>query len=126
VASPIKTRGIVPLPGATPPTDSAPDANRRQGGPMIPRRTRRSAGGGPSTPRPILPLPPADPPPAPGPENPAGIEPSLNTDDFCRVIKCGRATFDRMRSAGKIPRPDHYVGRSPRWRPTTVRRFLGD
>jgi hypothetical protein len=29
-----------------------------------------------------------------------------------------------MRSAGKLPRPDLHVGKLPRWKPESIRRWI--
>jgi hypothetical protein len=56
----------------------------------------------------------ADPPPGAG----HVIEPLLSIDDLIRILGCCRRVIERMRSAGRLPRPDLYVGRMPRWRYT--------
>lgn len=53
------------------------------------------------------------------------IEPLLSISGLCRVFDCDRRTIERMRSAGKLPRPDLTVGsRMPRWKPETVRAWI--
>jgi hypothetical protein len=55
----------------------------------------------------------------------AGIEPALVIEDWARAFSCSRREIERMRSAGKLPKPDFYVGRrSPRWLAETVRAFI--
>ena len=62
--------------------------------------------------------------PAPGPEGPApGMEPLLGIADLATYLNCSRRLVERMRSAGKVPPPDLHVGRMPRWKPETVRRW---
>jgi|GEM_PF-6684889 len=52
------------------------------------------------------------------------IEPMLSIDDLAAILKCSRRLVERMRSAGKVPRPDFHAGRCPRWRAETIRRWI--
>jgi predicted DNA-binding transcriptional regulator AlpA len=61
------------------------------------------------------------PPPAPLP-----IEPLLSVTDLARILAVSRRSCERLRAAGKLPRPDLHLGRSPRWRTETVRRWIAD
>ena len=55
----------------------------------------------------------------------ADIEPLLRMADLARVLSCSRRVVERMRTAGRLPAPDLYVGnRSPRWMPTTIRDWV--
>ena len=70
-------------------------------------------------------------PEAPGPEAarpkrtlPPGIEPLLSLDDLVRILGCCRRLVERMRSAGKIPKPDIKIGKCPRWKPATIRAWI--
>jgi hypothetical protein len=54
----------------------------------------------------------------------AGIEPPIEPDDWALILKVSRREVDRLRSAGKLPKADFYVGRSPRWLASTTRAFL--
>jgi len=56
--------------------------------------------------------------------NVAAIESLITVDDLAMVLVTTRRTVDRMRSAGKIPKPDLHVGKMPRWRPETIRRWI--
>jgi predicted DNA-binding transcriptional regulator AlpA len=61
----------------------------------------------------------------PGLRAAADIEPLLRMTDLARVLNCSRREVERMRSAGRLPRPDLFIGtRSPRWRPATIRAYL--
>lgn len=60
----------------------------------------------------------------PVPNSPGIIEPLLSIDDLARVLNCGRRTAERLLSAGKLPRPDLRIGRMPRWRPESIRRWI--
>jgi predicted DNA-binding transcriptional regulator AlpA len=53
------------------------------------------------------------------------IEPLLSQEDLTRVLNASRRTVERIRAAGKLPKPDLHVGnRSPRWRPRTIREWI--
>ncbi len=54
----------------------------------------------------------------------AGIEPMLSIDDLAAALACDRRTVERLKSAGKLPPPDLKVGRMPRWKPDTFRRWI--
>jgi predicted DNA-binding transcriptional regulator AlpA len=58
------------------------------------------------------------------PSLPAGLEPMVTTEDFVALLRCNRRTFERLRSAGKLPRPDIQLGRMPRWRAQTIREWI--
>jgi predicted DNA-binding transcriptional regulator AlpA len=70
--------------------------------------------------------PPEDPRPEvkPGRTLPAGIEPMLGIDDLAALLSCSRRLVERMRSAGKVPKPDIKIGKMPRWKPETIRRWI--
>jgi len=55
---------------------------------------------------------------------PASIEPMLHIDDLAELLSCSRRFVERMRAAGKIPKPDIHVGRCPRWKPATIRAWI--
>jgi hypothetical protein len=52
------------------------------------------------------------------------IDRLVTRKDFASIIRASLPLFDRLRSAGRLPRPDLYLGRAPRWRAETVRSFL--
>jgi predicted DNA-binding transcriptional regulator AlpA len=52
------------------------------------------------------------------------IEPMLSIDDLAALLNCSRRLVERMRSAGKIPKPDIHVGKCPRWKPATIRAWI--
>ena len=54
----------------------------------------------------------------------ASIEPLLHIDDLAELLSCSRRLVERMRSAGKVPKPDIHVGRCPRWKPATIRAWI--
>ncbi len=54
----------------------------------------------------------------------AGIEPLLSLDDLAAALSCSRRAVERLRSAGKLPAPDLKIGRCPRWKPETLRRWI--
>ncbi len=55
---------------------------------------------------------------------PASIEPLLHIDDLAALLSCSRRLVERMRSAGKLPKPDIHVGKCPRWKPATIRAWI--
>jgi hypothetical protein len=55
---------------------------------------------------------------------PAGVEPLLSLDDLVVILKCSRRLIERMRAAGKLPRPQLYAGKCPRWKPETIRAWI--
>ncbi len=64
-------------------------------------------------------------PPAPPP--PGGVpilEPLLSVDGLARILNGSRRTIERLRAAGKLPRPDLYLGKCPRWKPETIRAWI--
>jgi predicted DNA-binding transcriptional regulator AlpA len=52
------------------------------------------------------------------------VAPLLTLDDLAAALRIGRRTAERGVSAGTLPRPDLYLGRLPRWRPESLRRWL--
>lgn len=55
---------------------------------------------------------------------PPGIEPLLGIDDLAALLSCSRRLVERMRSSGKVPIPDIKIGKMPRWKPETIRRWI--
>ena len=68
--------------------------------------------------------PPEAPAAKPGRTLPASIEPMLHIDDLAALLSCSRRLVERMRSAGKVPKPDIHVGKCPRWKPATIRAWI--
>jgi hypothetical protein len=54
------------------------------------------------------------------------IEPMISLDDLAVILKCSRRWLERERSAGRVPKPDFQAGRCPRWKPETIRRWIGE
>jgi predicted DNA-binding transcriptional regulator AlpA len=55
---------------------------------------------------------------------PDGVDDRLwSIDDLRKYLSCSRRLVERMRSAGKLPKPVLHVGRMPRWSPEAVRRW---
>jgi hypothetical protein len=44
----------------------------------------------------------------------------LSTDDIATLLHAGRRTVERMRAGGKLPKPDLFVGKMPRWKADTI------
>jgi len=59
-----------------------------------------------------------------GPILPAGFESMLSIDDLAALLRCSRRLVERMRSGGKVPRPDIKIGKMPRWKPETIRLWI--
>jgi len=55
-----------------------------------------------------------------------GLAPLVKLSDWPVILGCSIETVGRMRVAGKLPRPDLVIGRMPRWRPATVRRWIDE
>ena len=51
---------------------------------------------------------------------PASIEPMFGIDDLAAFLNCSRRLVERMRSAGKVPKPDIKIGKMPQWKPKTI------
>jgi predicted DNA-binding transcriptional regulator AlpA len=62
-------------------------------------------------------------PAKPGPI-PCGIEPKITTSETIARLKCSRRTWERMRRRGDVPKPDFKIGRSPRWKESTIAAWL--
>jgi predicted DNA-binding transcriptional regulator AlpA len=52
------------------------------------------------------------------------IEPMLSIDDLAAILRCSRRLVERMRSAGKVPKPDIKIGKMPRWKAATIRAWI--
>jgi len=48
----------------------------------------------------------------------------LGIDDLAAVFSCSRRIIERMRAAGKVPKPDIKIGKMPRWKPETIRSWI--
>jgi hypothetical protein len=53
-----------------------------------------------------------------------GIEKLVTLADLSYRLDCDERTIRRLRAAGSLPPPDLKIGRSPRWRPETIRRWI--
>jgi len=60
----------------------------------------------------------------PGRILPVDMEPMLGMGELAAFLSCSRRLVERMRSAGKVPKPDMHVGRCPRWTPATIRTWI--
>ena len=94
-------------------------------------RLARPQGGSPRHPPDVDPIDPQPEAPARpqgssprGRTLPASIEPLLHIDDLAALLSCSRRLVERMRSAGKVPKPDIHVGKCPRWKPATIRAWI--
>ncbi len=48
----------------------------------------------------------------------------LSVADLARVLNGSRRTIEHLRAAGKLPRPDLHIGKMPRWKAETIRRWI--
>jgi hypothetical protein len=44
--------------------------------------------------------------------------------DLPGLTRLGRRTIERLRSAGRLPRPDVRLGRTPLWKVETIRQWI--
>jgi predicted DNA-binding transcriptional regulator AlpA len=51
-------------------------------------------------------------------------EPMISLNGMADMLAVSRRTVERMRSAGKIPKPDVLVGKMPRWKLETFWRWI--
>jgi hypothetical protein len=54
------------------------------------------------------------------------IEPLVCIADLARILNCSRRLVERMRSAGRVPKPDIKIGKMPRWKPETIQRWIAE
>jgi predicted DNA-binding transcriptional regulator AlpA len=52
------------------------------------------------------------------------LAPLLSVADLARVLNGSRRTIERLRAAGKLPRPDLHIGTMPRWKAETIRCWI--
>ena len=105
---------------AAPEARGCPPRGRRKGWcPMTPAPRRKPAVSDPGPVRlaDAIDRQPEAPAAKPGRTLPASIEPMLHIDDLAALLSCSRRLVERMRSAGKVPKPDIHVGKCPRWKP---------
>jgi predicted DNA-binding transcriptional regulator AlpA len=48
----------------------------------------------------------------------------LRLDEVAAALGVSRRAIERLRSAGRFPRPDLRIGRMPLWTPETIRRWV--
>jgi predicted DNA-binding transcriptional regulator AlpA len=58
------------------------------------------------------------------PHQALSIESLLGIAELARVLNCSRRLVERMRSAGRLPRPTMMCGKCPRWSSETIRRWI--
>ena len=56
----------------------------------------------------------------------APLEKMFGITELADLLSVSRRTVDRLRAAGKLPKPDAVVGTMPRWQPDSFRRWLAD
>ena len=52
------------------------------------------------------------------------LEPLMTVNDVVGILRCDRRTLERLRAAGKFPKPAMTIGRSPRWHAADVRAWI--
>jgi|GEM_PF-2979406 len=52
------------------------------------------------------------------------VEPMLTLTGVKNMLSAGRRSVERLRSQGKFPKPDLHIGVSPRWRVSTINRWI--
>jgi len=55
-----------------------------------------------------------------------GLPQLHSVEDVAAALKVSRRKLERLRAAGRFPKPDVTLGRSPRWRATTITAWLAD
>jgi predicted DNA-binding transcriptional regulator AlpA len=48
----------------------------------------------------------------------------LSLDGVARFLATSRRTVERLRAAGKFPRPDLHLNRMPRWQRQTILNWI--
>ncbi len=111
--SPDEKGGRTPAKSPTPENDRS--ANENVIGSTVPSKGRKS---------------PIDPKAIPGVVPASAIEPLLKLTDLTRVLNCQLRTVERLKSSGRLPKPDLLIGtgtrKSPRWKPATIRRWIDE
>lgn len=54
------------------------------------------------------------------------LETMLEINDLADLLNVSRRTVERLRTAGKVPKPDMHVGKMPRWNRETIRRWVAE
>jgi predicted DNA-binding transcriptional regulator AlpA len=54
------------------------------------------------------------------------LEPLLSIGELAETLRVSRRSVERMRSAGKLPKPDLHVGKMPRWTAAVLRQWIAD
>ena len=62
--------------------------------------------------------------PLPAPTSPTPERLALRLDEVAVALGMSRRTIERLRSAGRFPKPDRKVGKVPLWSPATIRRWV--
>ncbi len=56
--------------------------------------------------------------------NGLAVETTLSLDNLATVLNASRRTVERQRAAGRLPKPDFMVGKMPRWKAETIRKWM--
>jgi hypothetical protein len=57
-------------------------------------------------------------------ELPVDLDVLLDNDSVCAVLRITDRELQRRRAGGRFPQPDSPHGENPRWRKSTVKRYL--
>jgi predicted DNA-binding transcriptional regulator AlpA len=52
------------------------------------------------------------------------LEPHVSVTQICAALGVSRRFIEQLRVKGAFPPPDVMLGRAPRWRVSTIQRFL--
>lgn len=55
---------------------------------------------------------------------PEDVDRLLSVADVCAALGCSRRWLEQARHAGRFPKPDAHVGRSPKWRRSTLEAWI--
>jgi predicted DNA-binding transcriptional regulator AlpA len=51
---------------------------------------------------------------------------TLRLDELAASLGVSRSVIDRLRAAGRLPRPDLHIGKMSLYKPETIRRWIED
>ena len=57
-------------------------------------------------------------------ELPADLDVLLDNDSVCAALRISDRELQRRRAGGRFPQPDSPNGENPRWRKSSIKRYL--
>jgi predicted DNA-binding transcriptional regulator AlpA len=45
-------------------------------------------------------------------------------DEVAKALSVGRRTIEKLRAAGRFPKPDRHIGKCPVWAPQTIAQWV--